>query len=177
MIKGELYGKSTDLWSLGVLLYDMLVGHPPFQAKSRYELQKKIVSSKLKYPTFLSSSCVNLLKGLMERNVTKRLTIEKVKQHVWFRSIDWNRVLAKEIEPPIRPHIQCGPWDVSNFDEELTTQSPRDSPPSRRVKLSKNQQLFFRHFTYVRMSPPSSEVSSHRQRCTEDGEICSETTR
>jgi hypothetical protein len=95
------------------------------------------------------------IQQLLERNVEKRLTIEKVKQHPWFKSINWNRVLAKEVDPPIRPHIERGPLDVSNFDEELTKQTPCDSPPSSRFKLTNSQQLYFRNFTYVRMSPSS----------------------
>ncbi len=64
MIKGEPYGKPTDLWSLGILLFDILTGKPPFLSKGRNALQKKILTEKLKYPTYLTSSCVNLLKGV-----------------------------------------------------------------------------------------------------------------
>lgn len=67
-------------------------------------------------------------------------------------------MLAKEVDPPIRPRIERGLLDVSNFDEELTKQTPCDSPPSTRFKLTKSQQMLFENFTYVRVSPFPSDM-------------------
>lgn len=59
---GKGHNKSVDWWSIGILLYEMLCGMPPFRAKSRNALQTQITSGKVKYPKFLSSEAQNLLK-------------------------------------------------------------------------------------------------------------------
>lgn len=56
-----------------ILLYEMLCGMPPFRAKSRNQLQQQILQGKVKYPKFLSSDALSLLKGLLTRDATKRL--------------------------------------------------------------------------------------------------------
>ena len=53
VINGKGHGKDVDWWSVGILLFEMLTGMPPFNAKSRNQLQKQIVSGKLKYPSTL----------------------------------------------------------------------------------------------------------------------------
>ena len=50
IITGKGHGKDVDWWSVGILLFEMLTGMPPFNAKSRNQLQKQIIAGKLKYP-------------------------------------------------------------------------------------------------------------------------------
>lgn len=86
--------QEVDWWSTGILLYEMLCGLPPFRAIGRAALQNQIVSSKVKYPKFLSSEAQNLLKGLLTRDVAKRLGSgpqgsEAVKRHPFFKVGGW----------------------------------------------------------------------------------------
>jgi p70 ribosomal S6 kinase len=60
--------QTADWWSLGVLLFEMLTGSAPFRAKNRALLQKKILTEKIKYPTFLTSAAHKLLLGLLQRD-------------------------------------------------------------------------------------------------------------
>lgn len=50
VIQGKGHGKDVDWWSVGILLFEMMTGMPPFNAKSRTQLQKQITVGKLKYP-------------------------------------------------------------------------------------------------------------------------------
>ena len=61
IINGKGHGKDVDWWSVGILLFEMLTGMPPFNAKSRNQLQKQITAGKLKYPRkFLSLTTLAL---------------------------------------------------------------------------------------------------------------------
>ncbi len=86
---------------------------------------------------------------LIERNVEKRLTLEAVKKHPFFKAMDWDKVLSRDYDPPIRPQVSEGLRDVSNFDEELTSQDPMLSPGA---SLSASQEVHFKNFTWVRSS-------------------------
>ena len=90
------YGKAVDWWSVGCLLFEMTTGNPPFVAANRKKLFHLIMRNKPKIPTFLSPELRSLLRGLLQRDVLKRLGAEpstftsiggvaKLKQHPWFK--------------------------------------------------------------------------------------------
>lgn len=64
MVQGSGYGFSTDWWSLGILIYDMLVGKTPFKANNQPALLQKILKEKIKYPSYLTAEAHSLLKGV-----------------------------------------------------------------------------------------------------------------
>lgn len=77
MVSGKRYqGIKTDLWSSGIILYAMLCGYLPFEDSNTAELYKKIISSPLKMPEFLSERAQSILNGMLEKDPEKRLTIE-----------------------------------------------------------------------------------------------------
>lgn len=86
---------------------------------------------------------------LIERNVEKRLTLEAVKKHPFFKATNWDKVLSRDYDPPIRPQVSEGIRDFSNFDEEYTLQDPMLSPGA---SLSASQEVQFNNFTWVRQS-------------------------
>lgn len=67
------YGKSVDWWTLGSIVYEMLVGYPPFYSENRVELFHKIKFSQPRYPNYLSDISINFLEGLLTKDPEKRI--------------------------------------------------------------------------------------------------------
>ena len=77
MILRRGYGKPADWWSFGALTYEMLVGKPPFQDQNANELDRKIINDKVKVPGFLTANTHAVIRGLLCREVPKRLGCTK----------------------------------------------------------------------------------------------------
>uniref|UniRef100_A0A672S7F7 Serine/threonine-protein kinase N2-like n=1 Tax=Sinocyclocheilus grahami TaxID=75366 RepID=A0A672S7F7_SINGR len=107
---------------------------------------------------FEVSNCCNtfnflFLIQLLRRNPERRLgagerDAEEVKRHPFFRSIDWAALLAKKIRPPFVPTIK-GCEDVSNFDDEFTSEAPILTPPREPRVLTVSEQEMFADFDYI----------------------------
>ncbi|KAI8473226.1 MAG: kinase-like domain-containing protein [Monoraphidium minutum] len=132
VIEGKGHGKEVDWWSVGILLYEMLAGQPPFRAKSRQVLQQQIMAAKVKWPKFLSPAALSLLKGLLTRDPQKRLGAgpdgsAAIRAHVFFKGISWSALEERRIPSPYKPPVAHS-LSVENFDKIWTDQRPVDSP-------------------------------------------------
>jgi serine/threonine protein kinase len=110
LLLGKGYGKEVDWWALGTLIYEMLSGLPPFWDEDEEIMHRKILSSPLKLPQYMSATVKDLLKNLLQRDPSQRLGSgevgsESVKMHPWFRTVDWAKLEKRELIPPFRPHI------------------------------------------------------------------------
>lgn len=144
IVRGKGHDKAADWWSVGILLFEMLTGKPPF-CGNRDKIQQKIIKEKIKLPGYLSSDAHSLLKGLLQKEPEKRLASGQIKGHRWFKSVNWKRLEAREIVPGFRPNVSSN-LCVANFDERWTSASLVDSPVASPVAGSGN----FSGFTYVR---------------------------
>ena len=61
MIEGKMHDEKVDLWSLGVLCYEFLVGKPPFEAQGNTETYRRISSVDLRFPGFMSDDAKDLI--------------------------------------------------------------------------------------------------------------------
>nr|CCA23995.1 protein kinase putative [Albugo laibachii Nc14] len=131
MIRGRSYNKAVDFWALGALIYEMVTGYPPFVHKNKKKLHQKILNEKLFLPKWLRSETHSIIKQLLERNVDKRLGsgksnmfqvkgVQAIKDHAFFRSVDWHKLARKQLTPPIKPNLESS-CDTVNFSEEFTT--------------------------------------------------------
>ena len=96
ILKDKGYTFSVDLWSAGVVLFAMLYGTVPFKANNMEELHKLIVKGKYQLKDDISLEARNLLRGLLEVNPEKRLTIKQIYRHKWFADLDPNLQLFND---------------------------------------------------------------------------------
>jgi len=153
IIKGKGHGKPVDWWSLGILLYEMLVGLPPFYSENMNEMYELILKAPLKFPSFVPPDAQSLLRGLLERDETKRLgsgpsDAKEIMQHPFFASIDWEKLFKKEIDPPFVPESSKDDDETTarNFDQEFTSEKVVDSFA---VNVKEEQNATFSDFSYT----------------------------
>ncbi|CAI6365325.1 unnamed protein product [Macrosiphum euphorbiae] len=121
IILSKGYNKAVDWWALGVLVYEMAAGYPPFFADKPIQIYEEIVSGKVRFPSHFGSDLKHLLRNLLQVDHCKRFGnlkngVNDIKGHNWFASTDWIAVFQKKIEAPFIPRCR-GPGDTSNFDE------------------------------------------------------------
>ncbi|VDM96885.1 unnamed protein product [Thelazia callipaeda] len=148
------YTRAIDWWGLGVLIFEMLVGEPPFSGEDEEEIFDSIVNDDVRYPRFLSIESISIMRRLMRKNPEKRLGAGvndalDVKQQRFFKHVnwDWEKLLNKEIKPKFIPQIK-NPEDVSNFDEEFTKETPRFSSAKDKRLITDADQMLFREFDF-----------------------------
>ncbi|KAL6048652.1 Serine/threonine kinase 38a [Balamuthia mandrillaris] len=146
------YGKECDWWSVGVIMFEMLCGYPPFCSETPTETYRKIMNWKetLQFPdeVTLSPEAKDLILRLC-CDRSERLTFEELQAHPFFEGIDWNSLRNPESRPPFIPQIDF-PEDTQNFEEyeplEESETSAGSKPGAKRVYEAKD--LPFIGYTY-----------------------------
>ncbi|PWA02227.1 hypothetical protein BB558_001651 [Smittium angustum] len=120
IISGKGHGKAVDWWAIGILIYEMTVGFPPFYDSNPYGTYAKILSGKFDLPQFLTQSAKNIISRLLTTEESARLGnletgSEEIKRHPWFFVVNWNMIIHRQVTPPIKPKYMY-PGDTSNFD-------------------------------------------------------------
>ncbi|XP_033208514.1 protein kinase C, brain isozyme isoform X3 [Belonocnema kinseyi] len=146
------YGKSVDWWAYGVLLYEMLVGQPPFDGEDEEELFAAITDHNVSYPKNLSKEAKEVCKGFLTKNPNKRLGCglrgeDDVRIHGFFRRIDWEKIENREVQPPFKPKIKHRK-DVSNFDKQFTSEKT-DLTPTDKLFMMNLDQTEFMGFSFL----------------------------
>lgn len=85
-------GEPTDVWSAGILLYALLMGEFPFSHPSMTVLFEHIRTSPFMFPDYLSSEAVDLLKRMLNRDVSSRISVPEALDHPWFDELKRNQV-------------------------------------------------------------------------------------
>jgi len=151
VLEGKGYTKAVDWWSFGTLMYEMLTGLPPFYAQDVQQMYFKIMHAKLELADNLDPNTKSILIGLLERDPNKRLADPvAIKSHPYFKGVDWEKLVNKEIPPPFIPPVK-GASDTSMVDPIFTSEKPTleddDSDPASVLSPEKQQQ--FVGFTFV----------------------------
>ncbi|KAF1805550.1 kinase-like domain-containing protein [Mucor lusitanicus] len=149
LLLGQGYTKTVDWWTLGVLLYEMMTGLPPFYDENTNEMYRKILQDELRFPDDMSEDARSLLRGLLTRDPNERLGnngSEEIKNHAFFSSIDWRKLNQKKLQPPYKPSVDSA-YDTTNFDDEFTSEAPQESLVDD-SQISSTMQEQFAGFTY-----------------------------
>jgi len=112
LLLGAGYTKTVDWWTLGVLLYEMLTGLPPFYDENTNEMYRKILSEPLHFPgpEVVPPAAKDILTKLLNRKPELRLGANgasEIKAHPFFHSIDWRKLLQRKYEPTFKPNVVC----------------------------------------------------------------------
>lgn len=122
IIQSKGHNKAVDWWALGILIYEMLAGYPPFFDENPFAIYEKILMRKVEWPRpSLDATAKDLLNKLLAKDRTKRFGnmkngAEDVKRHRFFKSIDWEDVYERKLKPPIVPRVSYE-GDTRNFDD------------------------------------------------------------
>ncbi|KAJ0410610.1 hypothetical protein ATCC90586_009091 [Pythium insidiosum] len=94
MIRGERYDESVDIWALGIIMFELLVGKPPFEAPSQDETVHRITDGMVPVPPNLSLAAKDLLLRILQKNPADRLSLAEIKAHRWFSNCGVRHRLA-----------------------------------------------------------------------------------
>lgn len=107
LLKYNKCGFECDIWAIGCILYQFLVGVPPFKGKTEYLTFEKIVNLQYQWPNFyIPPTIKDLVDRLLKSNPYDRLTIPQIQQHKWFGNLNWedkNKIWAT-IAPKLEPY-------------------------------------------------------------------------
>ncbi|XP_034990608.1 beta-adrenergic receptor kinase 2 isoform X3 [Zootoca vivipara] len=149
--KGTAYDSSADWFSLGCMLFKLLRGHSPFRqhkTKDKHEIDRMTLTVNVELPESFSPELKSLLEGLLQRDMSKRLGCQgsgaqEVKEHPFFKGIDWQYVYLQKYTPPLIPPRgevnAADAFDIGSFDEEDT----------KGIKLLDSDQELYKNFPLV----------------------------
>ncbi|XP_034825251.1 cAMP-dependent protein kinase catalytic subunit 1-like [Maniola hyperantus] len=135
IIMSKGYSFSVDWWAIGVLIFEMGSGFPPFFASDPSKLYEQILNGHYKCPDSLVPDCKNIIRGLLQVDPTKRLGclqggVYEIKSHPWFNDIPWQMIMQQSVPPPFVP-VCPTPGDTSNF------------PDVEQIKLKKSSKCYY----------------------------------
>lgn len=119
MLRKSGYNKSTDFWSLGIILYEMIIGCTPFIDSDPLKIYQKINKNKVLFPRNIDIDTKNIIKKFLTSDTNKRLGCDKngignIVDDNFFKGFNWKDLLFQNLDPPYVPKVN-GSLDTSNF--------------------------------------------------------------
>lgn len=137
LIASKGHGEAVDWWTLGILNYELLAGHPPFEAAAPMQIYQKVTKGigKVTFAKACKGTVETLIKGNLHANPTERLPMKKggsqnIKNHEWYKGFDWKAMEGMTMEAPYVPATKSKK-DMANFSarkEDMPPQVPYKDP-------------------------------------------------
>ena len=132
IIQSKGHNKNVDWWALGVLVFEMLAGYPPFYDDNPMGIYQKIMDGYYEFPPHIEPKARDLIKSFLCADRSLRLGFakngaEEVKAHKWFNGVDWRMVMFRGVAPPWVPRIR-NLVDTQYFDRYAESQESHTMP-------------------------------------------------
>ena len=151
ILSDDGYDNSVDWWSLGCVMYEMLVGKAPFRIPKGSYLSADLYKKKITIPEFVTEEAKDLISSLLVPNPKKRLGYgpdgaKKIKEHPYFSGINWDDAWNRKLEPPFVPILKSE-TDLTYFDKMFTEEKIEGSKVSEVPSSIANSD--YKGFTFV----------------------------
>jgi len=126
---------AVDWWTLGILTFELMTGHPPFESATPMQIYRKVTQgiNAIRFPRNVKGVIEDLVKHLCHKTPSKRLPMkaggtENIKKHPWLEKFDWKGFADLTMQPPFLPEVKSK-RDLANFDARAG-----DAPPQIKYK-------------------------------------------
>jgi len=141
IIQSRGHNRAVDWWALGVLIFEMLAGYPPFFDVNPFGIYQKVLAGRIDFPRHFDPRARDVVKRLLVYDRSKRLGCYKqsdnnIKNQNWYKGLDWDKLLHRGIEPTYVPPVK------SADDNSLFDKYPESTESSAPVIAAQYQELF-----------------------------------
>lgn len=109
VVKNMQYGFEIDWWALGVFTYEFIFTVTPFYSKNTKTVYQNILTGQPKFPHGTNPVVIDFIKKMLTKDPAQRPTLNDIKSHPFFQGIDFDDLLMKKLDPPIKPKKKKGP--------------------------------------------------------------------